>query len=219
MFIGHYALAFGAKRVAPRASLGVLVAAAQLSDLLWPIFVLVGWEQVRIAPGDTAVSPLAFVSYPWSHSLLAVALWGLAAAVLYDRLSRDRRGAIMVGALVLSHWVLDYITHRPDLQLYPSGAARMGLGLWYSLAGTLVVEGLIFVIGLGLYVTATRPRDRVGRYALWSLVGLLLVIYFSSGLGPPPPSARAVGWYALSGWLVPFWAAWIDRHRAPVADR
>ena len=219
MFIGHYALAFGAKRAAPRASLGVLVAAAQLCDLIWPIFVLLGWEEVRIAPGDTAVSPLAFVSYPWSHSLLAVAVWGLAATLVYGGLTRDRKGAIIVGLLVLSHWVLDYVTHRPDLPLYPRGAARVGLGLWYSVAGTVVVEGLLFVVGLALYLTATRARDRVGRYALWSLVALLVLIYLSSGLGPPPPSPKAVGWFALSGWLVPFWAAWIDRHRVPAADR
>ena len=75
MFIGHFAVALGAKKVAPAVSLGTMFLAAQLADLLWPTFVLLGIERVEIAPGATAVTPLDFVSYPYSHSLLALALW------------------------------------------------------------------------------------------------------------------------------------------------
>jgi hypothetical protein len=121
MFIGHFGAAFGAKRVASRPSLGVLFAAAQLPDLLWPLFLLAGWERVRIAPGDTA-------------------------------------------------------TTSPG----------------------------------------TRPRDGIGRYALWGLVLFLLIIYAGDRFGPPPTDANAVAWGTLAVWLPPLWAAWIDRHRDTV---
>src|SRR4029077_9784008 len=77
MVIGHYAVAMAAKRVAPRTSLGTLVAAAILLDLIWPLLVLLGIEIVTITPGVTAVTPLTFVSYPYSHSLLMSIVWGL----------------------------------------------------------------------------------------------------------------------------------------------
>lgn len=217
MFIGHYAVAFAAKRAAPRASLGLLVAAAQLADLLWPIFLLLGWETVRIAPGDTAFSPLAFTHYPISHSLLAMLGWGVLFALLYGARTRDRTGALVLGALVVSHWVLDAVVHRPDLPLVPGGTTLIGLGLWNSVAGTLLVEGVMWVAGIWAYASFTRPRDRIGRYALWALVVLLTAIYATNLFGAPPPNARALAWFALAGWLIPLLAWWVDRHRAPAS--
>ena len=210
MFIGHYALAFGAKRLAPRTSLGTLFAAAQFADLLWPAFLLLGWEQV--SPGDHGFTALTFTSYPWSHSLLMSLVWAAVFAVVYHAARGDRQAAVVVGVLVFSHWVLDYITHVPDLPLYPGGSTRVGLGLWRSESATLVIECAMFVAGIALYVTATRARDWVGRYMLWVMIALLLAIYFSS-LGPPPHDMRLLAWFALAGWLFPFWAAWCDRHR------
>src|SRR6476646_1706751 len=119
MFIGHFAVAMATKPAAPRTSLGWLFAAAQFPDLLWPVFLLTGIEHARIAPGDTAFTPLAFDHYPWSHSLLMVVMWGVSLGVLYRLRGGDTRASLVIGALVVSHWVLDWVTHRPDLLLLP----------------------------------------------------------------------------------------------------
>jgi hypothetical protein len=162
MFLGHFAIAMGAKKVAPEASLGTYVLGAQLADLIWPIFLLLGWERVRIAPGITRVTPLDFVSYPYSHSLLAQVLWGIALGAVYFAVRRNARAAIVLAACVPSHWVLDYLMHRPDLALVPGGA-RYGLGLWNSPAATLTLELILFAIGTVLYLSVTVAKDWVGR--------------------------------------------------------
>jgi len=119
--------------------------------------------------------------------------------------------------VVVSHWVLDALTHRPDLPLVPGGAARIGLGLWHSLLASLVVELAIFAVGVGLYLRATHATDRIGSVALWSLVGFLLLVYFGNLFGTPPPSVTALAWVGQAQWLLVIWAYWIDRHRRAVA--
>src|ERR1700758_2490694 len=113
MFIGHFAVAFAAKRAAPRASLAATFAAAQLADILWPVFLLLGWERVAIQPSADPFLNLAFTSYPWSHSLVMDAVWGLAFGLVAYALLRDRRAAVVLGLLVVSHWVLDVAVHVP----------------------------------------------------------------------------------------------------------
>jgi membrane-bound metal-dependent hydrolase YbcI (DUF457 family) len=218
MFLGHFGAGFAGKAAAPRVSLGTLFLAAQLLDLLWPTLLLVGLERVEIAPGATRVTPLDFVSYPISHSLLAVVLWGLALGGVFWLARRSLRGAAVVGALVVSHWLLDLLVHRPDLPLAPGGGARLGLGLWHSLPATLVVELTVLGIGLALYLRRTRARDRAGSLGLWGLVALLLAIYAANLLGPPPPSVAAIAWAGHAQWLLVAWAYWLDRHR-PVVER
>jgi len=213
MFLGHYGVGFAAKRFAPSASLGTLLLAAQLVDLIWPILVLAGLEVVRIDPGNTAVTPLDFVSYPWTHSLAAGLVWGLLLAILYLVFRGSLRGAVVVALAVVSHWVLDWISHRPDMPLYPGGP-KLGLGLWQSLSATLVVELSIFAVGLGFYLTTTRPLDRTGRWGLAALVALLLAGYGGALFGPPPPSVPALAWVGVAGWLLPLAGVWVDRHRA-----
>ncbi len=213
MFIGHFGLALAAKKAAPRTSLGTTFLASEWIDGLWPIFLLLGIETVKIAPGDTAFTPLEFTSYPYSHSLLMVGVWGLLLGLAYFAIRRSRRGALVVGLLVVSHWVLDWITHRPDLPLLPGGAAREGLGLWNSVIGTLIIESAIFLIGLVIYLRSTRALDRVGSLAFWALVVVLVGAYLASVFGTPPPNEKALAWTALSGWLFPVWGWWIDRHR------
>ena len=117
--------------------------------------------------------------------------------------------------LVISHWVLDFITHRPDLTLAP-GAPKVGMGLWNSVAATVVVEGAIFAAGVWLYATRTRPRNRTGRLAFRSLIAFLVILYFLN-MGPPPPNVRAIGVVGLLGWLFLPWTIWIDRNRDPEA--
>jgi uncharacterized membrane protein len=213
MFIGHFGAGFGAKAAAPKTSLGTLFLASQFIDLLWPSLVLLGAERVRIAPGITRVTPLDFEYYPISHSLLAVTGWALLFALVYRVVSRYPRGAVVVGLLVMSHWFLDLIVHRPDLPLSPGSNVRVGLGLWSSLAGTVVVELFVFAVGVVIYLRRTRAVDRVGKWSLWLLLGFLLVIYIGNLFGPPPPSVSALAWVGQSQWLLIIWGYWIDRHR------
>lgn len=213
MFIGHYAVAFAAKRAAPRLSLGVLVAASQLIDLIWPLMLLAGVERVRIAPGITRLTPLDFQHYPYTHSLVAVIGWGVLAAAIVFVLRRRLSEAAIVGGVVVSHWLLDAIVHRPDLPLALTGDARVGLGLWNSVAGSIVLEAGLFVAGVVIYSRVTRARDRIGKIAWWSFAGFLAIIYVGNLFGPPPPSVNALASTALALWLTPLWAWWADRHR------
>jgi membrane-bound metal-dependent hydrolase YbcI (DUF457 family) len=217
MFIGHFAVAFAAKRAAPSVSLGTLFVACELVDLIWPVFVLLGIETVRIVPGITAFTPLEFIHYPWTHSLLMCAAWSALFGFGYFLFRRNTRSAIAVAAVVLSHWFLDALVHRPDLPLAPGGAARIGLGLWNSVAVTLAVEGLMFAAGLFLYLRTTRAKDRVGAIGLWALVIVLLASYAAAAFGPPPPNVQAVAWAAIAGGIVTaLWGYWVDRHREVV---
>jgi membrane-bound metal-dependent hydrolase YbcI (DUF457 family) len=213
MFLGHFGVGFGAKAVAPKTSLGTLFLAAQFVDLLWPTFLLIGLEKVVIAPGITKVTPFDFTHYPFTHSLLISLVWAALFGGTYFLLRRYPRGAWICGAAVISHWLLDVLTHRPDLPLAPGGATRVGLGLWNSLPATLVVEFAIFGAGVWLYLRTTRALDRTGSVALWGLVGFMVIAYFSNLFGPPPPDVTALVWAAQAQWLLVIWAFWIDRHR------
>lgn len=214
MFLAHFGVGFAAKRAAPRASLGTLFLAAQLLDLLWPTFLLLGLESVRIQPGITRVTPLDFASYPLSHSLLLVIAWGVLFGIIYWLVRRYRVGAFVAAACVVSHWLLDVIVHRPDLPITPAGAARVGLGMWSSLPATLVLEVSLLAVGVIIYASITTARDRFGRYGLWGLVGVLLVIYLANLFGPPPPGVAAIAWVGQAQWLLVVFAYVLDRHRA-----
>jgi membrane-bound metal-dependent hydrolase YbcI (DUF457 family) len=213
MFVGHYAVALGVNKAAPEVPLGTLVFAAQLVDLIWPILLLLGVERVRIDPGNTAFTPLDFTHYPITHSLVGAVVWSALFGLVYLARRRRTRAAVIVGLAVFSHWVLDLLTHRPDLPLVPGSPVRVGLGLWNSVPGTLVVELGLFAVGAALYLRTTRARDRVGRYALWSLLVVLMIIYTANVIGPPPPNPTTIAVAGLGLWLFVPWAYWIDRHR------
>ncbi len=217
MFLGHYGVALAAKRVAPRASLGTFILAAQFLDELWPIFLLLGLERVRIVPGLMAANSLDFVHYPISHSLLAAAGWALLLGAGYYALRRYGRGAWVVAAAVLSHWLLDAPMHRPDLPLWPGSAVRVGLGLWNSVPATIAIELGFFALGLALYLRTTRARDRIGNWGLWAMVAVLVFFFLSGSFGPPPPSERSLAVTTLGLWLFVPWGYWVDRHRATAA--
>ena len=216
MFIGHFGVGFGAKRAAPRTSLGTLFLSAQFIDLLWPAFLLAGIERVEIRPGITRVTPLDFVSYPISHSLAAVVCWGTLFGVTYWLVRRYRAGAFVTAAAVVSHWFLDLIVHRPDLPVAPGLGTRVGLGLWNSLPATLAVEGVTFGAGLLLYLRATIATDRIGKYGTGALAVLLVVFYLATLWAPPPPSVDAIAWGGHLQWLLVWFGYWIDRHRRAV---
>jgi hypothetical protein len=214
MFIGHFALAFGAKKLLPNASLGTLFLAVQLADLVWSTFVLSGIETLAVREGVTAFTPLDFIHYPYSHSLAALLLWALAFAALHKSVvRRNAKVSLVLIALVLSHWCLDVLSHRPDMQLAFSGPERYGLGLWNSVSATIVVEAALLAIGLSLYLNATKAIDRVGNFGLWVLLIFLVIAYLASAFGPLPPSSAAVAWSAQAMWLLVAWAYWVDRHR------
>ena len=214
MFVGHFAVALAAKRAAPGVSLGTLLLAAQLADLVWPNLVLLGIERFEVRPGITAVTPLDFLHYPYSHSLLALAGWGAGLGALHYAKRRDIAAAVVLGALVVSHWLLDVASHRPDMPLTLSGSERLGLGLWNSVSATLLVEGVLFAAGVAVYARATRALDRVGRWSFVAFVAFLVMAYLANLFGPAPDNTAQVAWSAQGIWLLIAWAWWIDRHRA-----
>lgn len=214
MFIGHFAVGFAAKRAAPRASLGTYVLASVFLDVLWPVFLLLGIERVRIDPGNTAFTPFDFVSYPWSHSLAMAACWSLVFGGVHYFIRRDASTAKMLGAVVFSHWVLDWVTHRPDLQLLPGVEFRTGLSLWSSIPATVAIELTLFLGAVWWYSRAAEPLDGTGRWAWYALVAVLLAAY-AAVLGPPPKPGqeKVVAVVGLVTWLFVPWAALVDRHR------
>ena len=215
MFIGHFGIALAAKRVAPRTSLGTLVMAAQFVDLLWPIFLLLGLEHVRIAPGDTAYTPLDFYDYPISHSLAAGIGWSVLFGMTYYAFRRSAKNAWILGGCVVSHWILDFISHRADLQIVPGVKYYVGLGLWNSVPATIIVEGGLFAAGIILYLRSTSALDRTGTYAFWSFIAFLVFVAAGNIAGAPPPNVTALAVVAMAVWLLVLWAYWIDRHRTP----
>lgn len=212
MFIGHFGVGFGAKAPAPRVSLGTLFLASQFIDLLWPTLLLVGVERVRIVP-TTTLTPLEFTHYPFSHSLVMVVVYGVIFGVGYYLWRRQVKSAIVLGLCVVSHWFLDLIVHRPDLPLTTAEVTRVGFGLWNHPAASVALEGLIFIAGVYLYLRVTRAKNRVGRYAFWSLVVFLIVIHLTNILGPPPPSVTAIAWAGQLQWLIVAWGYWVDHNR------
>lgn len=215
MFIGHFAVGFASKRAAPRTSLAVLIAAPLLADILWPVFLMARIEFVEILPpGGNPFLTLSFLSYPWSHSLMMVVMWGAGFAGLYYALTRYRAAVLVIFAGVLSHWVLDAVTHRPDMPLTPWTPQLVGLGLWNSVPATVGVESLMFAIGVWVYSTTTRARDRIGRWGWWGLVLLLVVAYAGNVRGTPPPTVTALAWTGIIATVIvtPL-AWWLDRHR------
>jgi len=213
MFIGHFGAGFAGKKFSKSASLGTYLMAAQWIDLIWPIFVLLGIEKVEIEPGISSVTPLDFTYYPFTHSLFGVLIWALLFGFVYFLIKKNTRVAIILGLLVLSHWVLDLFVHIPDLPIFPGLDIKVGFGLWNSFAATLILEGLVFAVGLFLYLKSTKAKNKTGTFALWGLVVFLVAIYISNLLGPPPQSTKAIGIVGNAQWLIILWGYWIDKNR------
>jgi hypothetical protein len=219
MILGHFALAFGAKRFAPQVSLGILFLACQLADIIMPALVLLGIENFEIEPGITVMMPLSLLHYPYSHSLIALVLWSAIFAVVYALLCRSgTKAAIVIAVLVLSHWVLDVLTHRPDMPITLTNSTHIGFGLWNFPVVAVPLELALFGAGLWLYVHHTKPLDRQGSIGLWALISFLLIVYVTIHFGPPPPSPTAIAWFGQVLWLFVAWGFWVDRHRARRID-
>lgn len=212
MFIGHFALGMIGKKYLPKVSLGTLFLSVQLVDLIWPFLLLIGLEQVRIEPGATKITPLNFINYPITHSLVGGLLWAIGFALIYLIVKKSLRTGVILGIGVLSHWILDFIVHKPDLPIYPGGE-KYGLGLWNSIPGTLIVEFVLFGLGIYFYTKTTKSVDKTGTWSFRALSLFLLIGWLSSVFGPPPPSVNVLALSALLIWLLIPWGYWIDRHR------
>ena len=216
MFIAHLGVGLAAKRVAPRASLGVLLFASQTLDILCGLFMVTGIERMKVTPGITRMTPLEFVSFPWSHGLFMSLVWSGLAALLCARLYRERRIGVVVGALVFSHWVLDWISHIPDLPLLFDGSPKVGLGLWNSPVGTMAVEFALFAAGAVVLLMSTRARDRVGVGSLASFIVFFAGMFLLNHYGPPPPvdmPQQILGLFILIFVVLLPWGHWMDKHR------
>jgi hypothetical protein len=208
VFIGHFALGFAAKRAAPQTSLGTLFLAAQFVDLVWPTLLLLGVEQVAIDPALSG-APLVFVHYPISHSLLGAIGWAALLGGAYLAVSRERRGAWVVALLVVSHWMLDLLVHRPDLPLLFAGGPTLGFGLWNLPVVELVLEIGLFSACFAVYLRT--PAGLAAGFKPWMLAALLLVIQLANAFGPPPPSMEAIAWVGQAQWLLVAAGYWADR--------
>jgi membrane-bound metal-dependent hydrolase YbcI (DUF457 family) len=217
MFLGHFGVALAAKNAAPTASLGTLFLAAQFTDLLWPVLLLTGTERVTINSTASGGLPLTFDYYPFSHSLLMVLLWAVLLGLAYWQLAgKNRQAAMVVAACVLSHWLLDFVVHVPDLPLDISSSQKAGLALWNHKTLALLAEIALFALGVWMYTTSTKPGAGRSSFGLWALVFVLLVIQLSNVYGPPPPSVQAVAMAGLLQWLFVWWAYYVDKRRKVV---
>ncbi|MFD3002149.1 metal-dependent hydrolase [Pontibacter toksunensis] len=160
-----------------------------------------------------------FTNYPFSHSLLFVLGWGFLFALVYWLFRKDIKTSVVLGLLVVSHWLLDLIVHVPDLPLYPGSSLLLGFGLWNSIAGTLLLEGLLFLLGVWLYLRTTWAEAKTGLYSLWALIIFLVLVHGANLFGPPPHSMSAVAWAGQLQWLFVGWAYWADRNRTSSAFR
>jgi LexA-binding, inner membrane-associated putative hydrolase len=213
MVIGHFGFGLGAKKFAPKISLGTLFIAVQFADLLWPVLLLLNVEHVSLQRGNTKF-PLDFSDYPITHSLAMAILWGACFGLIYWAVKKDIRSAVVLGICVLSHWVLDLVVHIPDLPLYPGESSpKVGLGVWNWPWITALVEGTLFIIGLILYLRTTHAKNKSGVWGLWLLVILLVVAHVAGIFSPLPPSAHAIGWAAQYQWIFILLAYWVDRNR------
>lgn len=214
MFLGHYAVGLASKKFAPQSSLGALIAAPILLDLIWAIFLLLGWEQVSIVANKNPFLRLQFDSYPISHGLIAVIGWATLYASVYFGLTRYLSGAVVIWCGVVSHWVMDYLVHLPDLQ-FSAGSRLVGRGLWNQRWLTIAIEVAFFAIAIWTYQRETRAKDKIGLYGFLGFALALMLAYAGAAFGPAPPTVKKVAIVTLLTCLAIPWAWWFDAHREP----
>jgi hypothetical protein len=221
LLVGHIAAGFLGKRIAPSLSLGATVAAALAADLLWGVFLIAGVERfVIVRRGTTLMNSEVVTDIAWSHSLAMDLIWAALFAALYFWLRRDQRGAWVVFGAVLSHWLLDFIAHRPDMPLVPGIPNYFGLGLWVSIPATLVLEGGLWILAVIGYLRITHPKRRYVRYVFWIGFAVITLAWYGNIAGPPPgTNTRVAGFASLTFFLmVAAWAFWINRLRSATVE-
>jgi hypothetical protein len=195
MYMGHFAMAFAAKPVASKISLGVLLVAPQVIDILYGFFALIGVSQIDYNP--------------WDHSLVMSLVWSVAAIIIYFVISHDLLSGIIIGLLVSSHWVCDFISWDHVLPLTFGNSQKVGLGLYNSMPTMLAVDFGLFGIAFAYYLFRTKPRDHTGKWAPWALVAYLLALIPTTLLPGKLIIITAIGMLLV----VPI-GMWIDRHRS-----
>jgi len=214
MFVGHFAVGLAGKRIAPSVSPGTLVLAAMLADLLWCVFTIAGVEHVEFRQAMGAGNYFHASDIAFSHSLLMDTVWGALFGGAYFLRRRSPRGAWILFAAVVSHWILDWIAHRPDMPLAPGAHMFFGLGLWTSIPATIVVEGGFWLAAVILYARAFRPRGRAGSFVYWTAVVLLTFAWYANISGPPPANEHSAAYQSLIFFsLAVAWGYWINRLR------
>lgn len=186
MLVGHFAVGLAAIRVEPTVSIGTLVLASMMADLLWCIFLIIGIEHVQFKPGIGAANYFSASDIVMSHSLLMDGVWAGLLAAAYFLKRRNPRGAWVIFGVVLSHWLLDWISHRPDMPLSPGVHRYFGLGLWSSIPAAITVEGGFWLLAMILYARATHARKRTGVYVYWTVAAVLTLAWHNNLAGPPP---------------------------------
>jgi hypothetical protein len=213
LLVGHLAAGLIAKRVEPKVSLGTWLMAVLLADFIFFPLLIAGIETVALVPNAT-INRVVGADIGYSHSLAMLVVWGSLFAGVYFWRRRYMRGAVLLFAAVLSHWVLDVVSHRPDMPLIPGVDKVFGLGLWNSIPATVIVEGGFWLLSIVIYARSTRPRNRWGVYAFWFVVVLLTVMWFAninSGMVPEPVQGGISGLISFS--LVTAWGYWVNRLR------
>lgn len=215
MFIGHFGLSFAAKKAAPNVSLATLFVATQFVDMLWPFLLVFNIEQVAITPGYTKMNAFEFLHYPYTHSLFMGIIWGIVVGLVYWFFKKDVRGAWVVGLCVLSHWFFDLVVHTADLPITPFADYKAGFGLWNHVALTLIIETILFFGGVYIYTTVTVAKNKIGKWALWLLVTLLMLFSISSAFGSAPPDSIMTLFisFVVLMTIIISWAWWIDKNR------
>ena len=215
MLVGHIAAAMVGKRVEPKLSFGTLVLAALLADVLWCVFMLAGIEHVQIRSGLGAANYIEVFEVPFSHSLLMDAIWAALFAGIYFWRRRYIRGAVVLFAMVLGHWLLDFVAHKDAMPIAPGLRSHVGLGLWSSVPATIIVEGGLWLLAVIIYLRATRSNGRAGVVVFWIVFLLLTLAWFNNIAGPPPPNPSTMGISSLVFFaLIVVWAYWMNRLRA-----
>ncbi len=167
---------------------------------------------MRIIEGFTEVNALDLYYMPYTHSLTAAISWSVIVVGIYLWMRKWRGwggSAILVGLVVLSHWIVDLPMHVPDLPLY-GNEYKVGFGLWNNLPVSLFLEAILLFGGLLYYLRATKAKTSGGRYAMIVFCIVMFGIHLMSIFGPPPASPVMAGLSALvsymlfagvSGWL------------------
>jgi hypothetical protein len=216
VFAGHYGVGYGGKEAGRRVPLWVLFIAVQFLDVVWSILILANVEKARVVPGLTDANDFQFTYYPYSHSLSAAIGWAVLAYVAVRLVApsawRTNAAGLLVGAAVFSHWPLDLVVHPADLPLWDD-SHKVGLDLWRNAPATFIVETILVVIGVLVYVRATRDGAGPGLVAAWTLAAVIVIIDAVAVFGSSD-DVKAAAATGLFGYLFLAALAWlVDRLR------
>src|SRR4030095_9358294 len=181
MFIGHYGVAYAAKRIAPKVPLAQYSLAVQALDVLFSVFVLGGIEHMEIVHKYTSYNPYRLYDMPITHSLLGSLGWAVAIGSVAAILRLPRRESLWLRLAVFSHFILDLPGHTPHLSVSGNAPARLGLGLWNNVPLVIGLELLILVGGWMLFTASKRSDATFPKQRNRIFVGILALL---SGIRP-----------------------------------